>query len=189
MGPTSNAECVSVEYVLNWSTYIIPKEILKEKFTDKQCRVALEVIQRPELSSQWLRELNAHRKDKNTNIRLKQPRLNQDFIASSLCQNDTQTSKSGARKPMVTPVDSVRAMRTRSRRLHAAGSEVREPCERRWRGSARKRGRDEEAVNEEGRREVRAPPTDRDMARAALLHGNTPLCVWLCARRSLERKC
>lgn len=90
---------------------------------------------------------------------------------------------------MVTPVDSVRAMRTRSRRLHAVGSEVRGPCERRWRGSARKRGRDDEAVNEEGRREVRALPTDRDMARAALLHGNTPLCVWLCARRSLERKC
>lgn len=79
MGPTSNAECVSVEHVLNWSTYIIPKEILKEKFTDKQCRVALEVIQRPELSSQWLRELNAHRKDKNTNI----------------YQAQTTTSKSG----------------------------------------------------------------------------------------------
>jgi len=100
--------------------------------------------------------------------------------ASSLCQTDRQTSNSGARKPIPTPVDSVRAMRTlssrRSRRLPAAGGEAREPCERRWRGSARRRGRDEEAANEEGRGEVevRAPATDRDMALAALLLGYTP---------------
>jgi len=82
---------------------------------------------------------------------------------------------------MPTPVDSVRAMRTRSRRrrLPAAGGEARAPCERRWRrGSAMRRGRDEEAANAEGRREVvRAPATDRDMARAALLHRYTPPCV------------
>ena len=106
-----------------------------------------------------------HHKDKHHQVQ------NQILIrtsASSLCQTDGQTSNSGARKPMPTPVDSVRAMRTLSSRLPAAGGEAREPCERRWRGSARRRGRDEEAANAEGRREVevRAPATDRDMALA-----------------------
>jgi hypothetical protein len=44
----------------------------------------------------------------------------------------------------MTPVDSVQAMCTRNRRLHATSSEVREPGERRWRASTRTRGWDED---------------------------------------------
>jgi hypothetical protein len=52
-----------------------------------------------------------------------------------------------------------------------------------------RRGRDEEVANREGRREVvRAPPTDRDMApaRAALLHGYTPVSVCGCGLAGKE---
>ena len=59
-----------------------------ERVTDQKCRVALEIIQRPELPGQWLRELHAHHKGKaakHTSIRLKsQPRA-QDLI-NNLCR-------------------------------------------------------------------------------------------------------
>jgi len=73
---------------------------------------------------------------------------------------------------MATPVDSVLAMRTRSRPLPAAACEARDLRGRRWRGgSTRSRGRgDEEAAMEEARRrEARTPATAMDTVRSALL--------------------
>ena len=55
---------------------------------DQQRRVALEIIQRPEIPGQWLRELHAHHKDKgaakHTSIRLKSH-------SQDLLKNTTET--------------------------------------------------------------------------------------------------